>query len=205
MTKNEYLYGIKRPNLRGQPHNKTTLFMLPSIGFTEEKTSVRLLKYYGFINCYLSHTQALETYPGCLSLVFNPTNEALAKFKEFYHIYRTYPNFVDDYPIDHNLIVVVFRVLPKWQESLAEFKKSRYSHMSKDYANLFKKVNMSSGVTKATDEYFIMNKDKDYKQKLEESLSLYEGAYRSPVVIETSAELLGPLDLTKEIFTYGIT
>lgn len=138
----------------------------------------------------------MEDYPGCLSLVFNPTNEALAKFRDFYNIYRTYPNFIDDYSVDHNLIVVVFKVLPKWMSSLEEFKKSRYSHMSKEYSDRFKKIDMNSGLTKATNEYFIMKKDPEYRQKLERSLD---------VVIVEDAELLDKLKIEEEIFNYGTT
>jgi len=196
MTKNETYYGIRKPNLRGMPYNKTTLFMLPAIGFKEEKTSVRLLRYYGLINCYLSHKQSMESYPDCLSLVFNPTDEALAKFKDFYNIYRTYPNYVDDYVVDHNLIVVVFKVLPKWLPSFNYFKQSKYSKMAKDYAELFRRVDMGAGTTKATNEYFIMKRDPAYRKNLEESLE---------VVIDEDAELLDKLKMEEEIFDYGDT
>lgn len=193
------------PNLRGSPFNKTTLFMLPAIGFREEKTSLRLLKYYGFINCYISHRQSLTQCQDCLTLVFNPTNDTLARFKEFYAVYRTYPNFVEDYCIDFNLIAVVFKIPYKWRPAFEEFKKSKYSRMSREYSDLFKQIDMSTGRTKSSDEYFIIRKDKDYKKKLEESLSMYSDGYTSPVVIDDSAELADPLDLEKEIFNYEST
>lgn len=195
MTKNETIYTIRRPNLKGIPRNKTTLFMLPSIGFKEEKTGMRLLKYYGFVNCYLSHTQSTETYTDCLILVFNPTSEALAQFKEFYNIYKTYPNFVDDYTIDLNVIAVVFRVLPRWLHAFKEFQNSRYSSMPQDYIDLFKRLDPVTGKLKATDAYYIMKKDSDYRRRLEESLE---------VRIDKNAELMSPLN-EDEIFNYGIT
>lgn len=205
MTKNENLSLVRSPDLSRIPHNKTTLFMLPSIGFQEEKTSLRMLKYFGFVNCYLSHYQSTVDYPNCLFLVFNPSNEALEKFKDFYKVYRTYPNFITDYTIDYRLIVLVFRVLPKWNETLQAFTESHYSKMSKEYSELFKNIDMSTGKVQAGPEYFIMRKDPEYRKYLEDSLSNRVGDRSSLVKIDESAELMSPLDLKKEHFNYEFT
>lgn len=206
MTKNENLSLVRSPDFSQVPHNKTTLFMLPSIGFKEEKTPLRLLKYYGFINCYLSHTQSLVEYEDCLTLIFNPSNEALAKFKDFYKIYRTYPNFVIDYTIDYRLIALVFRVPPKWSATLKAFKDSQYSKMSKDYSELFKNIDMSTGKVLAGPEYFIMRRDPDYRKHLEDSLSNRVGHEPPSLVkIAEDAELMSPLDSKKEHLNYEFT
>lgn len=201
MTKNENLSLVRSPDLSSVPHNKTTLFMLPAIGFKEEKTSLKMLKYFGFVNCYLQHNQGFTDYPNCLFLVFNPSNQALEKFKDFYQVYRTYPNFVTDYTIDYRLVVLVFRVLPKWQETLRAFTESHYSKMSKDYAELFKSINMSTGKVQAGPEYFIMRRDAEYRKHLEDSLT-NKG---SRVKIDEKAELMSPLDLKREHLNYEFT
>lgn len=180
--------------------------MLPSIGFKEEKTSLKLLKYYGFVNCYLSHKQNSVEYTDCLTLVFNPSELALEKFKDFYKVYRTYPNFVTDYVIDHRLIALVFRVLPKWSDSLRAFKESHYSKMSKDYADLFKNIDMATGKVLAGPEYFIMRKDAEYRKYLEESLSNRVGNEPPSLVkITEDAELMSVLDPLKEHLNYEFT
>lgn len=204
MTKNAKSKQIQPVSLGNVPHNKTTLFMLPSIGFQEQKTSFKLLKHFGFVNCYLKHTQSYDTYPDCLILIFNPKKEVLPRFKEFYTVYKTYPNYVEDYVIDLNLIAIVFKVLPKWVDSLAFFKQSKYSYMSKEYSELFKKLDFETGSIKAGTEYFIMRKDPDYRKHLEESLSVVTKDSRSIVKIDPEAELMSPLELDKEYFNYEL-
>jgi hypothetical protein len=205
MTKNANLGLTQAPDMSHLPHNKTTLFMLPAIGFKEEKTSLKLLKYYGFVNCYLSHVQSPVEYTDCLTLIFNPSVQALEKFKDFYKVYRTYSNFVTDYTIDHRLIALVFRVLPRWGESLKAFRESKYSKMAKEYADLFKNIDMATGKVLAGPEYFIMRKDPEYRKYLEDSLSNRVGKEPPSLVkINPDAELMSALDLNKEHLNYAL-
>ena len=196
MTKNGNLMDIRKPNLRQVEHNKTTLFMLPAINLSSERTGYKLLKYFGLVNCYLGHKQSLESNPNYLFLVFNPTNEAMKKYWEFYEIYRTYPNYVTDYVVDFNLIVVVFRVRDKWRSTLDAFKASRYSKMSKEYAELFKRPNLETGKVAITNEYFIIHKHKEYKKHLEDDLA---------TTIDDTAELASPLEDEHEYFDYQMS
>lgn len=200
MTKNDNLLSIKRPNLRGSPQTRTSMFMLASIGLDSHTIPFKLLSYFGFVNCYLSHKESLEAHPDCIVMVFNPTGEAMQKFSTFYDVYREYPNFVEDYVLDYNLIVVVFKVRDKWKETLRYFKQSQYSKMSKAYADLLKAFDFNSGRTYYSREYKIINKDPKYKEQLEESLS----NDKSPVIIDDSSELLSPLDLEQETFSYEL-
>ena len=202
MTKNETLLSIKRPNLRGIPLTRTSLFMLASVGFDSNQVPMKLLNYYGFINCYLSHKESIESYPDSITMVFNPTNEALEKFWSFYEVYSAYPNFVDDYLVDFNLIVVVFKVKKEWKDSLMYFKESKYSKIPRAYAELLKATDFRTGKTYISDEYKVITKDPEYKKKLEESLSNHVKGYDSSVTISDSQELMSPLDLTKETFCY---
>jgi hypothetical protein len=193
----------KKPNLIGLPQNRTTQFMLPALGLQSEKTGYKLLKYFGFINCYLDHKDGPEDCATCLYLVFNPPADAFKKFPEFYQVYKAYPNFVSDYVLDDQLIVLVFKVRDKWKETLNAFKRSKYSQMSKEYAEMFKRPTMA-GTVVVSDEYYIIHKNKDYKQQLEEQLSIITKGFRDIVVIDDNAELMSPLEEAKEIFNYEI-
>ena len=184
---------INRPNLFGTKVNKTTLFMLPALNLSHEKTGYKLLKYFGLVNCYISHKQSLVEYPDSVSMVFNPSRTALQKFGSFYEIYRTYPNFVTDYVVDQNLVVLVFKVKDKWKESYKRFKESQYSKMSKDYAELFKIPDLATGRVHIGREYHIINRTKDLREHMESELGVH---------IDDQWELMDPLDLDKEIFDY---
>lgn len=131
-------------------------------------------------------------------MVFNPDKEAYKRFHQFYDLYKTYPNFIRDYVIDQNLIVLVFKIKDKWTGTLKAFKDSKYSEMSKEFAELHKKLDLSTGKVYMSKEYYVIHRHKDLRQKMEEDLG---------VKIEESWELLDPLDLDKEIFDYerGIT
>lgn len=203
MTKNDKPIDIPRPNLRGIESNKTTMFMLPALALNSEKTGYKLLQYFGFVNCYLKHEGGPGDYDNCLYLVFNPTGEALKRFNEFYDIYKNYPNFVEDYILDSHLLVVVFKVKDKWKSTLEEFKNSKYSRMSKEYAEMFKRPLMN-GQVQITDEYHIIHKNKEYKKFLEDKLSIVTKDFTDIVVISDDAELMSPLDPEKEFFKYEI-
>lgn len=195
MTRNENTKVFERPNLPKKDRNKTTLFMLPALNLSAEKTGIELLEYFGFVNCYIDHKQGLIKDPDCVYLVFNPSKEALKDFPKFFEVYKSYQNFVDDYVIDRNLIVVVFRVKDKWKNTYREFKRSNFSRMSKEYAEMFKRPDLATGKVFTSVEYFIITKHKDYRAHLEKTLD---------VEIDESAELMDRLDLKKEIFDYEL-
>lgn len=198
MTKNESLVSIKTPNLRGSPETRTTRFMLPAIGLSSDVLPFKLLVHFGFINCYLSHKESLEEYPNSIILVFNPTDTVVKKFHSFYELYSQYPNYITTYAVDLNLIVVVFKVQDRWVPVLESFKKSQYSKIPKSYAELLKSIDLVTGKVYKSKEYKIIHKDKEYKEQLEQALS----NPRSPVVIDDSQELMSPLDLELETFSY---
>lgn len=193
MTKNEQSKEFSRPNLSETPVNKTTHFMLPALNFNIEKTSFKLLKYFGLVNCYIGHKQGLDTNPTSVYMVFNPSMEAIKRFHQFYDIYKTYPNFIRDYVVDKNLIVLVFKIKDKWMNSFKSFRESKYSEMSKEYAELFKRPDLATGKVHVGREYYVIHKHKDLKVHMEEELG---------VKIDDSWELMDPLDLSKEIFDY---
>lgn len=193
MTRNEHTRFITRPNIRTKEKNKTTLFMLPALDFTNGKISTQVLKHFGFVNCYIDHTDTYNKVPDCLYMVFNPDKEVMKDFSKFFELYKTYSNFIDDYPVDKNLIVVIFKIKNKWKASYEEFKKSNYSKMSLEYAELFKRPDRHTGKVNVATEYFIIYKHKSYKEFLEKFLD---------VQIEDSAELMDRLNYDKEIFNY---
>lgn len=193
MTRNENTITFSRPNLNKKVRNKTTLFMLPALNLSETKFTFELLRYFGFVNCYIDHTQSLIKPPDSIYMVFNPSKEAIKSFNKLFDIYKNYPNFVTDYIVDRNLIVVVFKVKDKWRSSYKEFKNSRYSLMSKDYAEQFKRPDIATGRVHTTREYFVIHKHQDYRTHLETSLE---------VKIDKNAELMDPLDPKKEVFDY---
>lgn len=195
MIKNEESRVLLRPNLADTPVNKTTLFMLPSLNLNKEKTSYRLLKYFGLVNCYIRHKQGPIQDPDTVCMVFNPTKDSMERFANFYEIYKTYPSFVTDYTVDQNLIVLVFKVQPRWQESYEKFKLSKYSKMSKEYAEMFKIPDLITGRVRVANEYHIIHKSKELRLQMEEDLG---------VKIDESWELASPLDLEKEEFDYEI-
>jgi hypothetical protein len=193
MTRNEHTKFVDRPNLPKKDKNKTTLFMLPSLNLTSGKTSFELMERFGFVNCYMDHPQSFNTVPDCVYMVFNPSKEVMKDFGKFYDLYKTYPNFITDYSVDRNLIIVVFRVKDKWRPSYREFKKSHYSGMSKEYADLFKRPDIATGRVHTATEYFIILKHKEYKTFLENFLD---------ATIDDDAELMDELNPKKEIFNY---
>lgn len=203
MTKNSNPKAWKRPNLLGTPQNKTTQFLLPALSLSSEKTGYKLLQYFGFINCYLDHRGGNEPCTWCLYLVFNPNDEAIKRFKDFYTIYRSYSNFVTDYIVDDHLVVVVFKVKEKWRATLEAFKKSKYSMMSKEYAEMFKRPLMNGNV-QVSDEYYIIHKNKEFKRHLEDSLTIITPDFRDVIVIDDEAELMSPLIEEQEYFSYEI-
>ena len=167
--------------------------MLPSVNFNKDKISFKLLKYFGFVNCYLDYKQSLESNPDFIYIVFNPDKEAIRRFRDFYDLYRVLPNFVTDYPIDNNLIVLVFRIRDKWKDTLQAFKESRYSAMSKEYAELFKRPDLATGRVQVGREYHVIHRSKELRAHMEEELNAR---------ISPDAELMSPLDMEKEVFDY---
>ena len=115
------------------------------------------------------------------------------KFYTLYEIYKNHPNFVEDYMIDHQLIMVVFKIKEKWKSTYEMFKQSKYSKMSKEYADMFKTVTLSGKVNIGY-QYLIIHKHKDYREHLEKELD---------VEISPNAELMNIIDLTKETFDYA--
>lgn len=126
-------------------------------------------------------------------MVFNPDAEAIKTFYKLYDIYKKYSNFVDDYVLDHNLIVVIFRVKDKWKEAYKFFKESKYSLMTPEYGNRFMRINIS-GVKTEGYQYLVITKNAKYREHLEKELD---------VKISPEAELMSPIDPQKEIFNYA--
>jgi len=182
---------IIRPNIKASV-NKTTAFIIPALDLNTNKLNYKLLEMFGFVNCYLWVKNSPYKNDSYVYLVFNPTKEGLANFYRLYSIYRTYNNFVADYMLDYNLIVVVLKVKEKWKHTYEMFKQSKYSQMSKEYADLFKTVTLSGKVTVGY-QYLIIHKHKEYKEHLEKELDVH---------IDSSAELMDRLDPEKEIFNY---
>ena len=191
MRLNENTKEMIRPNIKGQL-NKTTAFMLPALDLNNEKASYKLLEHFGFVNCYIDHKQSLYKDNNHVFMVFNLSKETKKEFHRFYNIYRTYSNFVVDYMVDSSLIVVVFKVKSKWQNTYEMFKQSKYSQMSKEYADMFKQISISGRVNIGY-QYLVIHKHKEYREHLEKELD---------VKIDSKAELMDKLDLSKEIFDY---
>lgn len=187
---------IEKPNLRNIASNKTTRFMLPSISLLASKTSLKMLEYYGFVNCYIEHKQTYFYAPNYLYLVFNPDYKAVKTYKDFYEIYRTYPNYIRDYIIDFNLIVVVFSIKSKYIGAYKAFKESKYSSMTNEYASdSFKQYDIPSGKTIVHPQYLIINKSEEYRKHLEDTLDCR---------INPKAELLDRID-KREFLEYKIS
>lgn len=187
---------IERPNLRNISSNKTTKYILPAIGLLASKTSLKMLEYYGFVNCYIEHKQTYFYSSNYLYLVFNPDSKALKTYKDFYNIYKTYPNYVRDYIIDFNLIVVVFKIKDKYKSAYKAFKESKYSEMGKEFASdNFKQYDIPSGKTIVHQQYLVITKSEDFRKHLEEILDCK---------IDPKAELLDRID-NREILDYKIS
>lgn len=195
MTITDKTIQFTRPNIQAVV-NKTTLFMLPAVNLNSERTGYRMLEYFGLVNCYISHNQSLEGNSNSVYMVFNPSKDAMKDFRRLYDVYKGYSNFVGDYQVDFNLIVVVFDVKDRWRSTYSAFKESKYSKMSKEYAELFKNSG-TSGKNSATTQYFIIHKHKSYREYLEKELGLDDH-------IAESAELMDALDMQKEIFDYEL-
>lgn len=194
MTRQEKTEEIIKPTI-AQIANKTTNFILPAIDLNSQKTSFKLLRYFGFVNCFIEHKQSIYKGDELLYIVFNPSNETITNFNKFYDNYKNYPTFVTDYMIDYNLVVLVFKVKEKWKKTYLAFKNSKYSEMSKEYADMFKSVGLDGKIEYGY-QFLIIHRNKDYRETLEEDLA---------VKIDSSAELMSPINLQKEQFDYEPT
>lgn len=191
MRLNENTAKLIRPNIK-EELNKTTAFMLPALDLPSDKASYKMLEYFGFVNCYMDHKQSLYKNEDYLYMLFNPKREVLGDFYRLYSALKQRSNFVDDYMIDHQLIAMVFKVRDKWKSTYKMFRESKYSQMSKEYADMFKSVTLAGRVNIGY-QYLIIYKQKEYKEHLEKELD---------VQIDPGAELMDKIDLTKETFDY---
>lgn len=174
--------------------NKTSLYMTPALDFNRKNMGMEILRYYGFVNCFLDFEQCpIKKNPNYIYVVFNPSTEALKSFSDFYNTYSKYSNFVDDFIIDYNLIVLVFSIKDKWKTAFEYFKKSQYSKMGKDYSDMFVKID-NVGKKTVDKQYYVILKHKDLKLKIEKELA---------VKISDDAELASPLEFEKETFNYA--
>ncbi len=193
MRKNEFYKKLESARLEKSNYNKTTRFLLSALDLDERKISFKMFKYFGFVNCYLSHKGSIHNYKNCLYLVFNPTGEVLKDFGKFYDLYSKPTNFVTDYVVDKNLIVVVFKIKDRWLSCLTHFLESKFSQMPKSYAELFKSKNYTTGEEEYNKEYHVITKSKQLREEMEKDLD---------VKINPEWELESPVDYNKEIFIY---
>lgn len=157
---------------------KTSYYLLPMIGI-----NFKLFCDYGFIDAYLG--DGLRSYPSkAMYLLFAP--EYTEEFAEFCERVREHENFIDDYDVDDEHVMIVFKIPKKYHEDVELFKQGKFSKISKEYVK-------TSFKDFKDPRRKVFDRDKYLKLKVEEFLG---------VNLEDDAELEGIPLPEKEIFRY---
>lgn len=151
--------------------NKTSLFLLPMIGFNYTEDWSKLVQH-GFVNAYLGDDQYDLVIEDQLFLLFNP-EKFTKEFEWFSEELRTHPLYTYEYDCPDNpygKVVFVFSILPEYQQNLSFFKKGQYSKFDQKYVNnWFPKFLPDSTISK---RWQVFKKDAGLKQTLEEKLGV---------------------------------
>lgn len=163
-----------KQNLHKLKYNLCTKYLISSLGLVSTNTSWELFKKFGFINAYLED----KTYPvnikNSIYLVFAPATSSKNSFLEYLEEIKNHiPNYLDNYEVDDNVWVIIFKIPNNWVYLYDLFLKGQYSKFGKKYGDFFKTSDNGSIVY--TNAYKVINKDKDYQEYLEKKLGLELG------------------------------
>jgi len=148
----------------------SSTFFVPTLKIGKDN----LLKA-GYINAYFKDEENSIQYEDCAYLLFKPEN--LMDFRQFLaEEYDRTKNIIDDYDYGGGLIVVVYRLNPKFKQDFDLIKAGKYSQTSKAFQAEFPKtIKLFEGNTfkeEVSIQFRIFNKTKDLKDFWEKKLDV---------------------------------
>lgn len=156
--------------------NLSSIFLLPSIQL-DARTRSRF-NTYGFINSFTSCNRLKYNHP-VLFLLFKP-EKFNKQFLNFYQDLSKNRNFLEEYDLGDNYLLIVFEIPEKFIPDYKFFLEGKYSKMSKDYQRLFPNTVFTKGVMKdgkyiqkVSSFYHIFNRTDYLKERWREKLGYY--------------------------------
>ena len=187
------------------PQNKTTFFLLPSIGLKagelkgvypdfNSKKPIDVLEYFGFKNVYLEDKNSLDDYPNALVMLFNPDINSLNKWHHLEDYFKSYSNYIKTSDLDFGIIAITFNIcIPAWYGFKDIVKRSKYSELDKKYSKFaFTYVDSKKGSV-SMEQDLIICKSASYRNKLSELLD-YE--------FTPTMELDSKINIEEEVLDY---
>ena len=112
----------------------SSIFMVPTVGLLKEIRDAN-----GYLNAYSEDRIKNEPHEDCVYVLFRPNN--LDKFREFLDSeYERTKDLICDYDYPNNLIILVYKLNPRFKADFHLIKMSRYSKTSPEFQALFPKV-----------------------------------------------------------------
>lgn len=185
---------IKIPNLHYIAENYSSSYLLPIVCGKGSKIGYKAMWDFGLINIFVGWEDTPYIFKDCLFALFNPSIQRLKDWNEFYHIYSKEPNYHSCWDIDINVIVVVFKIPEKYKEFPKWLLEGKYSKFGKEYANNFLKLYINPYRSVPLVQYRVINKTKDYREKLMERVDEY---------IPEHWELCQKPEYEKEVLNYS--
>lgn len=172
MKKEEKELGLSKIIIDESLRKKTnsTIFLLPALGINKD-----VLNKFGFVNAYIDDAKCEPKYKNSLFLLLEP--ETSSEFHDFLQEQYEHPNFLCDYDVGKNQVILVYRFPVEYTTEYNNFKKGLYSKFSKRYVSQFfpmTKTEKKDGVTKKVSSVFsgIFNREEWLKKYWEEKLNV---------------------------------
>jgi hypothetical protein len=150
--------------------NITSFFMVPTLKVPNEG-----FKYHGYINAFVKDLQKEIQYEDCIYVLFKPIN--IDAFREFLDgEYERTDTLIDDYDYEDGLVVLVYKLNPKFKKDFQLIKEGKYSKTSNEFKEQFQKIKRIEVNGLRRDElsmqWRIFNKTSDLREYWEERLNV---------------------------------
>lgn len=107
----------------------STIFLLPAM-----KLDKAILEKYGFVNCYWGDKGHDIEYKNALYILLEPASFD-AELAEFVGSQKLNTDFLEDYDVGENQIMLVYKFPKQYEKEYKYFKTGEYSKFSKTYVN----------------------------------------------------------------------
>lgn len=149
----------------------STIFLLPALGLPKDT-----LNKFGFVNAYMDDKGIRERYKNSLFILLEPA-EFDSDFHEFVLEQQKNPNFLVDYDVGKNQVMLVYRFPTDYTNEYNNFKKGKYSKFSKKYVSSFfpmTRTEKKNGKSQKVSTVFsgIFNKEEWLKEYWEQKLNV---------------------------------
>lgn len=148
-------------------YNKTTTFLLPSVGLGifQIKTIASYL-----VNAYLEDESLEHNFERPVFVLFSISKTQEKTWNDFEYKLQKNPNYVYDYYVGTNeketLIMYVFKVPEKWKDIYSLFKEGKYFEFDEDYKKIFPKEAINLGKIVESKVYGVLYKTQSLKEYL---------------------------------------